>query len=224
MAEEAGTSPRRGGTSTTGSAVASAVGRDLAAGEGADRPADVPEDPEELQVALDGFIDWRGLLDAVGNVDDEVQLGGLLNGGKLQMKGTELQLHKNWIFGLGSPNLAANLRFKAAIDVATGKMSARFGFRTEQTTSAINVVDGVDVVKKLPLDGNDGHAKLEVKVRVAFPQPDIALDAAGSAGAANGENNGGGDKDNKNLVENEVLLGMGDLEIDVDEVNLCLDW
>mmetsp|Transcript_13273 Transcript_13273/g.43251 ORF Transcript_13273/g.43251 Transcript_13273/m.43251 type:complete len:156 (+) Transcript_13273:350-817(+) len=147
-----------------------------------------------------------------------------LIGGKLQMKGTELQLHKNWIFGLGSPNLAANLRFKAAIDVATGKMSARFGFRTEQTTSAINVVDGVDVVKKLPLDGNDGHAKLEVKVRVAFPQPDIALDAAGSAGAANGENNGGGDKDNKNLVENEVLLGMGDLEIDVDEVNLCLDW
>ena len=127
-----------------------------------------------------------------------------LIGGKLQMKGTELQLHKNWIFGFGS-NLAANLRFKAAIDVATGKMSARFGFRTEQTSPVLNIVDGIDVVKKLPLDGSDGHAKLEVKVRVAFPQPDLQAQKASPS-------------------DSEVFVGMGDLEVDVDEVNLCLDW
>ena len=133
-------------------------------------------------------------------------------GGKLQMKGTELQLHKNWVFGLGAgTNLAANLRFKAAVDVATGKMSARFGFRTEQTASTLNIVDGIDVVKKLPLDGNEGHAKLEFKVRVAFPQPDFAVDTP----IANTK---------KDSFDNEVYVGMGDLEVDVDEVNLCLDW
>mmetsp|Transcript_15603 Transcript_15603/g.47175 ORF Transcript_15603/g.47175 Transcript_15603/m.47175 type:complete len:237 (-) Transcript_15603:144-854(-) len=130
-----------------------------------------------------------------------------LIGGKLQMKGTELQLHKNWVFGFGAGNLAANLRFRAAIDVATGKMSARFGFRTEQNGGGINVVDGVDVVKKVPLDGADGHAKLELKVRVAFPQPDLAYDA-----------------DSVRDDQSQVFVGMGDLEVDVDEVNLCLDW
>jgi len=139
-----------------------------------------------------------------------------LIGGKLLLKGSELQLHKSWIFALGgTANLAANLRFKAALDVATGRVSARFGFRTEQNANARNIVDGVDLVKRLPLDGSEGHAKLEVKLRVAFPQPDIQLD--------------GGKKSDRETSDsanspNDVYVGMGDLEIDVDELNLLLDW
>lgn len=125
-------------------------------------------------------------------------------GGKLLLKGSELQLHKSWIL-TGGP-LQANLRFKAALDMASGKMYARFGFRTEKNAGPLNIIDGIDLVKKLPLDGSDGHAKLEVKCRVAFPQPDIEFD---------------GERSDR---ENEVIVGMGDLEIDVDEVNLLLDW
>mmetsp|Transcript_23435 Transcript_23435/g.30429 ORF Transcript_23435/g.30429 Transcript_23435/m.30429 type:complete len:264 (+) Transcript_23435:14-805(+) len=147
-----------------------------------------------------------------------------LIGGKLSLKGSELQLHKNWIFNFG-PNspLCANLRLRAAIDVATGQMSARFGFRTEQSANAINIVDGIDLVKNLPLDGPDGHAKLQVKLRLAFPQPDISLDK----GYSNQQQNGGvslaGSSSSSNN-EQGVFLGMGDLELDLDEVNLCLDW
>ena len=69
----------------------------------------------------------------------------------------------------------------------------------------MNIVDGVNLEKKIPLDGADGHAKLEVKLRVAFPQPDVSLDREKSESGA-------------------VYVGMGDLEVDVDEINLCLDW
>ena len=65
-------------------------------------------------------------------------------------------------------------------------------------------MDGVDLVKRLPLDGQDGHAKLEVKLRVAFLQPDLNVENFGDEG--------------------NVYVGMGELEIDVDEMNLCLDW
>ena len=137
-------------------------------------------------------------------------------GGKLLLKGSELQLHKAWVFALGGPsNLAATLRLRGALDLTSGKTSARLGFRTEQATGAINIVEGVDLVKKLPLDGTDGHAKLEVKLRVAFPQPDIA---------ANREARAQADERGDDTPKSDVYVGMGDLEIDVDELNLCIDW
>jgi len=125
-------------------------------------------------------------------------------GGRMVLKGTELQLHKAWVLTLGgAANLAATLRLRAALDLKTLRTSCRFGFRTE-SQGAINIVDGVDLVKRLPLDGADGHAKLEVKLRVAFPQPDLNVENFGDAG--------------------NVYVGMGELEVDVDEMNLCLDW
>ena len=51
-----------------------------------------------------------------------------------------------------------------------------------------------------PLDGQDGHAKLEVKLRVAFPQPDLNVENFGDEG-------------------NVWHVGMGELEIDVDRMN-----
>lgn len=125
-------------------------------------------------------------------------------GGRMVLKGTELQLHKAWVLTLGTAaNLAATLRLRAALDLRNMRTSCRFGFRTE-SQGAINIVDGVDLVKRLPLDGQDGHAKLEVKLRVAFPQPDLNVENFGDEG--------------------NVYVGMGELEIDVDEMNLCLDW
>ena len=137
-----------------------------------------------------------------------------LIGGRLTLKGSELQLHKAWVFALGgASSLAATLRLRGAVDLTTGKTSARLGFRTEQASGAINIVEGVDLVKKLPLDGADGHAKLEVKLRVAFPQPDIAANREARTERADADE-----------PRSDVYVGMGDLEIDVDELNLCLDW
>ena len=96
-------------------------------------------------------------------------------------------------------------------------MSARFGFRTDKNASPINIIDGIDLVKKFPFDGPDGHAKLELKLRVAFPQPDIHAERDAAPRRAD-------DDDDQPTRAHEVFLGMGDLEIDLDELNLCLDW
>ena len=70
-----------------------------------------------------------------------------LIGGRLTLKGSELQLHKAWVFALGgASSLAATLRLRGAVDLTTGKTSARLGFRTEQASGAINIVEGVDLV------------------------------------------------------------------------------
>lgn len=146
-----------------------------------------------------------------------------LIGGKLLFNGSELQLHKSWLFAIGgTANLAANLRFRAALDIATGRVSARFGFRTEQNTNSRNIVDGIDLVKRVPLDGSEGHAKLEVKLRVAFPQPDIQLD--GGKKADRGTAPQSTSLKPEKPSGNDVYVGMGDLEIDVEELNLLLDW
>lgn len=146
-----------------------------------------------------------------------------LIGGKLLFNGSELQLHKSWLFALGgTANLAANLRFRAALDIATGRVSARFGFRTEQNTNSRNIVDGIDLVKRVPLDGSEGHAKLEVKLRVAFPQPDIQLDGGKKADRGTAGQSASLKPDKSS--GNDVYVGMGDLEIDVEELNLLLDW
>jgi len=63
-----------------------------------------------------------------------------------------------------------NLR--AAVDLGTMKAYARLGFRTEQL-SPFNIVEGLTLREKFPLDGNNGHVKLEIKANVAFPQPEI---------------------------------------------------
>lgn len=168
-----------------------------------------------------------------------------LIGGKLLLKGSELQLHKSWIFGLGG-DLAANLRFRAALDVATGRVSARFGFRTEQNVAASkNIIDGIDLVKRLPLDGSDGHAKLEVKVRVAFPQPELQLDGgkksdrddddlsskktrkrryAGGSSSSRRDWDSSSSSSSRKRDRDTVHVGMGDLEVDLEELNLLLDW
>mmetsp|Transcript_1652 Transcript_1652/g.3541 ORF Transcript_1652/g.3541 Transcript_1652/m.3541 type:complete len:330 (-) Transcript_1652:67-1056(-) len=125
-----------------------------------------------------------------------------LIGGRLTLNGRELQMSKTWLLSVGAvEDLVTRLRLRAAVDMATGKAYARFGFRTERL-SPINVVEGFTLKKMFPLDGSKGHASLEVKANFAFPEPEIEYST-----------------DNK-----KSLVGMGDIEVAVEELNLVLDY
>ena len=69
-------------------------------------------------------------------------------------------------------DLVTRLRFRAAVDLQTWKAYARVGFRTERL-SPINIMEGFTLLKQLPLDGNKGNVKLEVKANFALPEPEI---------------------------------------------------
>ena len=98
-------------------------------------------------------------------------------------------------------DLVTRLRFRASVDLGTGRAYARFGFRTERL-SPINVVEGFTLVKQLPLDGNRGNVKLEVKANFAFPEPEIEY----------------------STENHRSVVGMGDIEVNIDELNLLLDY
>lgn len=125
-----------------------------------------------------------------------------LIGGKLTLAGRELQLSKTWLLSVGAvEDLVTRLRFRAAVDLGTMKAYARLGFRTERL-SPINVVEGFTLMKQLPLDGTQGHVKLEVKANFAFPEPEIEY----------------------STENNRSFVGMGDIEVNIDELNLLLDY
>lgn len=123
-------------------------------------------------------------------------------GGKLTLAGRELQFSKTWLLSVGAvEDLVTRLRMRAAVDLGTMKAYARLGFRTERL-SPINVVEGFTLRKRLPLDGNDGHVKLEVKANFAFPEPEIEY----------------------STENHRSFVGMGDIEVNIDELNLLLDY
>jgi hypothetical protein len=98
-------------------------------------------------------------------------------------------------------DLVTRLRFRAAVDMQTMKAYARVGFRTERL-SPINVMEGFTLRKKVPLSGSDGPIKLEIKANVALPEPEIEYS-----------------------TENQrSLVGMGDIEVNIEELNLLLDY
>ena len=57
-------------------------------------------------------------------------------------------------------------------------------------------------MKQFPLDGNQGHVKLEVKANFALPEPEIEYSTE---------------------IQRSVI-GMGDIEINIEELNLLLDY
>lgn len=123
-------------------------------------------------------------------------------GGKLTLAGRELQFVKTWLLSVGAvEDLVTRLRLRAAVDLGTMKAYARLGFRTERL-APINVVEGFTLLKRLPLDGNKGHVKLEVKANFAFPEPEIEY----------------------STENHRSFVGMGDIEVNIDELNLLLDY
>ena len=125
-------------------------------------------------------------------------------GSKLTLvAGKELQLAKSWQLSVGLPSedLVTRLRLRAAVDLQSWKAYVRIGFRTERL-SPINVLEGFSLLKQIPLDGHDGHIKLEVKANFALPEPEIEY----------------------STETQRSLIGMGDIEVGIEELNLLLDY
>lgn len=66
----------------------------------------------------------------------------------------------------------------------------------------LNLKDGVTIRRRLPLDGTEGHAKLEVRANLCLPEPEIEYST-----------------DKKRLI-----MGTGDILLSIDELNLCLEY
>jgi len=125
-----------------------------------------------------------------------------LIGGKLTLAGRELQLAKSWQLSVGPvEDLVTRLRLRAAVDWSTLRGYVRLGFRTERL-SPINVMEGFSLLKQIPLDGNEGHIKLEVKANFALPEPELEY----------------------STETHRSLIGMGDIEVGIEELNLLLDY
>jgi hypothetical protein len=128
-------------------------------------------------------------------------------GGTISVVGRELQIAKTWRVTLDQSkigsreDLVSAVRFRAGVDLGTLKAYARFGFRTERI-SPINVYDGFTLTRCLPLDGKNERIKLEVKARFALPEPEIEYNTEASG----------------------LLVGLGDVEVNIDELNLLLDY
>eukprot|EP00522_Entomoneis_paludosa_P016507 CAMPEP_0172448204 /NCGR_PEP_ID=MMETSP1065-20121228/7265_1 /TAXON_ID=265537 /ORGANISM="Amphiprora paludosa, Strain CCMP125" /LENGTH=300 /DNA_ID=CAMNT_0013199631 /DNA_START=63 /DNA_END=965 /DNA_ORIENTATION=- len=126
-----------------------------------------------------------------------------LIGGKLTLAGRELQFTKSWQLSLSAmEDLVTRLRLRAAVDLQTYKAYCRVGFRTERL-APINVMEGFTIQKQFPLDGKGKHIKVEVKSNFCLPEPEISYSTE---------------------TQRKSLVGMGDIEINIDELNLLLDY
>jgi len=128
-------------------------------------------------------------------------------GGKLSLAGRELQLAKTWRLSVDKSSLGAqedfvtSVRFRAAVDLSTLKAYARLGFRSERI-SPINVYEGFTFIKRIPLDGKNENIKLEIKANFALPEPEIEY----------------------STENHRTFVGLGDVEVNVDELNLLFDF
>ncbi|CBJ29511.1 conserved unknown protein [Ectocarpus siliculosus] len=126
-------------------------------------------------------------------------------GGRISIAGREVMLTKSWLLKvMDSEDVATRLKFRAAINTRDWTAYAKFGFRTERI-SPLNIKDGFQLAKKFPLDGNNGHAKLEVVSKLALPEPELQF-------STNGDTSKG------------VVIGMGDVNLGIEEFNLLLEY
>eukprot|EP00903_Cladosiphon_okamuranus_P019929 g18316.t1 len=126
-------------------------------------------------------------------------------GGRISIAGREVMLTKSWLLKvMDQEDVATRLKFRAAINTRDWTAYAKFGFRTERI-SPLNIRDGFQLAKKIPLDGLNGHAKLEVVSKLALPEPELQF-------STNGDTSKG------------VVIGMGDVNIGIEEFNLLLEY
>ena len=96
------------------------------------------------------------------------------------------------------------LRLRASLDLKTLGVTCRLGFRTERGDT-LDLPRGFRFTRALPLDGRDGHAKVEVKANIAVPEPEVEWGT-------------GADR------ERGQVVGMGDVEVGVEEINLVMEY
>ena len=128
-------------------------------------------------------------------------------GGALSVVGRVIQIQKTWRFGLdygkigSQEDFMTSVRFRAALDFATMQAYAKVGFRPEKIRP-LNIYDGFRVSKRLPLDGKRERIKLELKARLALPEPEVGFSTETS----------------------KILVGLGDVEMTLEELNLLVDY
>ena len=103
----------------------------------------------------------------------------------------------------------------------THRGSARLGFRTENmgTAGGYALVPGIfggmgrqsfSIVPILPLDGPDGHLKLEAKTSFELPDPELVV---------------GMDLNGVSLNGGSFGMGIGgDIDVEVEELNLIFSF
>ncbi len=78
-------------------------------------------------------------------------------GGRISIAGREVMLTKSWLLKvMDQEDVATRLKFRAAINTRDWTAYAKFGFRTERI-SPLNIKDGFQLAKKIPLDGLNGE-------------------------------------------------------------------
>lgn len=136
-----------------------------------------------------------------------------------------LQLYHSRIyayFWIITGSLATRFNLCANYDIQSNRGSARFGFRTENMNTVGTIISspngfgglnrrqGFTVIPIIPLDGPEGHFKLEAKTNIELPEPEITvgMDLGGVSV------DGGG----------SVGMGIGgDVDVEIDELNIiCL--
>jgi hypothetical protein len=114
-------------------------------------------------------------------------------------------------------SLATRFNLCAQYDVHSNRGSARFGFRTENMNSVGTIVSsfggsrrpGFTIIPIIPLDGPDGHFKLEAKTTIELPEPEITI---------------GMDLSGVSVDNDSFGMGIGgDIDVEIDELNIiCL--
>jgi len=128
-------------------------------------------------------------------------------GGTITLNGREFSIAKDWFLPfseIDQHQVGAKLRVHAGLNMDTGRLFAKFRMRAERL-APIAFGDGIRIDQRVPLDGRNGNAKLEVKGRVSFPEPQVeySTDRQGNVG---------------------IMTGMGDVEVAIEQLNLCFEY
>mmetsp|Transcript_1262 Transcript_1262/g.1922 ORF Transcript_1262/g.1922 Transcript_1262/m.1922 type:complete len:233 (-) Transcript_1262:1942-2640(-) len=165
-------------------------------------------EPNPIFVKISKTIHPFGSTDLKLSVDYDVgrslwefksSLEDVVIGAKLVLSQRELQAEKYFQFSLGPvEELVMRLRASAAIDFHTRRAYAKLGFRTD--LSPLSSMEGLTLCKRLPLDGPEGSAKIEIKAHITAPKIYVEYS---------------NDKEN---------FQYKDIEINIEQANLLLDF
>ena len=122
-------------------------------------------------------------------------------GDRLLLRGTSLELTKTWLVSVGSysDSFVSRVRMRLSVNLKDGRTKFKFGVRNEAVNN-VDILSGLRFEKNIGLTSN---AKVQVKSNVRLPEPEVEFFGVG---------------------EGRRLVGMGDVEVAVEEVNVCLDY
>uniref|UniRef100_A0A0G4I7Q0 Uncharacterized protein n=1 Tax=Chromera velia CCMP2878 TaxID=1169474 RepID=A0A0G4I7Q0_9ALVE len=140
--------------------------------------------------------------------------------GDLSLQGSCLEYRNSWVVPHASKDkqeriaaggaeyaegcVGSRLNFVGGVDLKRGKVFCRFGIKTERILPVEVLHDGLRFAPKFRLGRESGSPKMEVKARVRLPAPQVEYEW---------------DVDTREI---EGRQGFGPLEVDLEEVALCV--